>query len=134
MAITEKCDVYSFGVVALETLMGRHPVELLSTLLSPSSSASSFQHIMLNEILDIRLPPPNHRLERDVLLVAKMAFACLRPEPKSRPTMKWVSQGFLSQKKPTAKPLHAVSLWQLRNQEMHDIGENQIQSGNDACG
>ncbi|KAB1203931.1 hypothetical protein CJ030_MR8G020728 [Morella rubra] len=83
---------------------------------------------------DIRLPPPNHRLERDVLLVAKMAFACLRPEPKSRPTMKWVSQGFLSQKKPTAKPLHTVSLWQLRNQDMHDIGESQIQSGNDACG
>ena len=29
MAITEKCDVYSFGVMALETLMGRHPQEIL---------------------------------------------------------------------------------------------------------
>ena len=29
MVVTEKCNVYSFGVVALETLIGRHPTELL---------------------------------------------------------------------------------------------------------
>uniref|UniRef100_A0A2N9HYM3 non-specific serine/threonine protein kinase n=1 Tax=Fagus sylvatica TaxID=28930 RepID=A0A2N9HYM3_FAGSY len=55
MVVTEKCDVYSFGVVALEILMGKHPGELLSSLSSPSSS----QNVMLNEILDQRLPPPN---------------------------------------------------------------------------
>uniref|UniRef100_A0A2N9FT90 non-specific serine/threonine protein kinase n=1 Tax=Fagus sylvatica TaxID=28930 RepID=A0A2N9FT90_FAGSY len=57
MVVTEKCDVYSFGVVALEILMGKHPGELLSSLSSPSSS----QNVMLNEILDQRLPPPNRR-------------------------------------------------------------------------
>ncbi|RHN44229.1 putative protein kinase RLK-Pelle-LRR-XI-1 family [Medicago truncatula] len=30
MVVSEKCDVYSFGVVALETLMGRHPGDILS--------------------------------------------------------------------------------------------------------
>ncbi|KAG7964606.1 hypothetical protein I3843_09G178800 [Carya illinoinensis] len=54
MTVTKKCDVYSFGVVALEVLMGRHPGELLSSL-----SSSSSQNMMLNEILDQRLPPPN---------------------------------------------------------------------------
>ncbi|CAL5387461.1 unnamed protein product [Camellia sinensis] len=37
MVVTEKCDAYSFGVVALETIMGRHPGELLSSLESPSA-------------------------------------------------------------------------------------------------
>ncbi|KAJ7005619.1 hypothetical protein NC653_005051 [Populus alba x Populus x berolinensis] len=31
MLVTEKSDVYSFGVVALETLMGRHPGDFLSS-------------------------------------------------------------------------------------------------------
>ncbi|XP_034707992.1 MDIS1-interacting receptor like kinase 2-like [Vitis riparia] len=32
MVVTEKCDVYSFGVVALETMIGKHPGELITTL------------------------------------------------------------------------------------------------------
>ena len=110
MVVTEKCDVYSFGVVTLEILMGRHPGELLASL-------TSSQSVMLNEILDQRLPPPNQLVAQDVFLVAATSFACLHTQPKSRPTMKWVSQTFLSQKKPVMKPLHSVSLWQLRNQE-----------------
>ncbi|KAI7997781.1 putative leucine-rich repeat receptor-like protein kinase [Camellia lanceoleosa] len=47
MVVTEKCDVYSFGVVALETIMGRHPRELLSSLASPST-----QNLMLIDVLD----------------------------------------------------------------------------------
>ncbi|KAG6643052.1 hypothetical protein CIPAW_09G183200 [Carya illinoinensis] len=82
MIVTEKCDVYSFGVVALEVLMGRHPGELLSSL------SSSSQNMMLNEILDQRLPPPNRLIGQDILLVATIAFACLHTQPKSRPTMK----------------------------------------------
>ncbi|KAK9077703.1 hypothetical protein SSX86_006040 [Deinandra increscens subsp. villosa] len=37
MIVTEKCDVYSFGVVALETIGGKHPGELLSSLNSSNS-------------------------------------------------------------------------------------------------
>ncbi|KAK7856492.1 mdis1-interacting receptor like kinase 2, partial [Quercus suber] len=116
LVLTEKCDVYSFGVVALEILMGIHPGELLNTLSSSSASTSS-RNMMLNEILDQRLLPPNRIVARDIFFVATIAFACLCTKPKYRPTMNWVSQEFLSRKKPIAKPLHAVSLWQLKNQE-----------------
>ncbi|KAF5475986.1 hypothetical protein F2P56_007737 [Juglans regia] len=115
MIVTEKCDVYSFGVVVLEVLMGRHPGELLSPL-SSSSSSSSFQNMMLNEILDRRLPPPNRLIGQDILLIATIAFACLHTQPKSRPTMKCVSQEFLSRKKPNVIPLTTVPLLQLRKQ------------------
>ena len=36
LTVTTKCDVYSFGVVVLETMMGRHPAELISSLSEPS--------------------------------------------------------------------------------------------------
>ncbi|KAG6697145.1 hypothetical protein I3842_09G183900 [Carya illinoinensis] len=119
MTVTEKCDVYSFGVVALEVLMGRHPGELLSSL---SSSSSSSQNMMLNEILDQRLPPPNRLIGQDILLVATVAFACLHTQPKSRPTMKCVSQEFLSCKKLNVIPLTTVSLPQLRKQATYMAG------------
>ncbi|KAM4078599.1 hypothetical protein ACB094_09G050800 [Castanea mollissima] len=121
MKVTEKSDVYSFGVVALEILMGRHPGELLTSL-------SSSQSVMLNEILDKRLPPPNRLVAQDVFLVAAISFACLRAKPKSRPTMKSVSQEFLCHKKPKMNPLHAVSVWQLRNQETYMAGESETHS------
>ena len=38
MVVSEKCEVYGFGVVKLETIMGKHPKELL-TLLSSSPSS-----------------------------------------------------------------------------------------------
>ena len=123
MVVTEKCDVYSFGVVALEILMGIHPGELLTSL-----SSSSTQHVMLSEILDQRLPPPNPMVAQDIFFVALIAFACLRTKAKSRPTMKWVSQEFLSHRKPLANPLHIVSLWQLKNQETHMMGDSKTQS------
>ncbi|XP_042941700.1 MDIS1-interacting receptor like kinase 2-like isoform X1 [Carya illinoinensis] len=116
MIVTEKCDVYSFGVVALEVLMGRHPGELLSSL------SSSSQNMMLNEILDQRLPPPNRLIGQDILLVATIAFACLHTQPKSRPTMKCVSQEFLSHKKLNVIPLTTVSISQLRKQATYMVG------------
>ena len=123
MVVTKKCDVYSFGVVALEILMGIHPGELLTSL-----SSSSTQHVMLSEILDQRLPPPNPMVAQDIFFAALIAFACLRTKAKSRPTMKWVSQEFLSHRKPLANPLHTVSLWQLKNQETHMMGDSKTQS------
>ncbi|KAI8013059.1 MDIS1-interacting receptor like kinase 2 [Camellia lanceoleosa] len=87
MVVTKKCDVYSFGVVALETIMGRHPGELLSSLESPSAP-----NIMLADVLDPRLPlPTNPMVVWNIVLVARMAFACLRFVPRSRPTMLCVS-------------------------------------------
>ncbi|KAL7256720.1 hypothetical protein ACSBR1_010623 [Camellia fascicularis] len=111
MVVTEKCDAYSFGMVALETIMGRHPGELLSSLASRSAP-----NIMLTDVLDPRLPPPtNPVVVGNIVLVAMMAFACVRSEPRSRPTMQCVSQEFLSRMKTSVTPLQAISLLQLWN-------------------
>ncbi|KAK0589643.1 hypothetical protein LWI29_016710 [Acer saccharum] len=111
MIVTEKCDVYSFGVMSLETLMGRHPGELLSSL------ASSKNHdIMLMDILDRRLPPlVDQMVAQDVILVSSVAFACLHAKLKSRPSMHRVSQEFLACRTLMSKPLHEISIAQLRN-------------------
>ncbi|TYG52387.1 hypothetical protein ES288_D09G023700v1 [Gossypium darwinii] len=122
LVVTEKCDVYSFGVLTLEILMGKHPGELLSTILSSSTRVQNF---MLNEILDPRLSTPRSRkLTGDITFIAAIAFACLRPRPKARPTMKLVSQEFLHIKSPIALPLHEISLIKLKNHGMFMSNEN----------
>ncbi|KAK2449209.1 putative leucine-rich repeat receptor protein kinase [Trifolium repens] len=57
MVVSEKCDVYSFGVVTLETLMGRHPQEILSSL-----QLALNQSMKLCQVLDQRLPFPNNAM------------------------------------------------------------------------
>ncbi|KAI8533708.1 hypothetical protein RHMOL_Rhmol10G0030200 [Rhododendron molle] len=123
MVVTEKCDVYSFGVVALETIMGRHPGELLSSLTSPLS-----ENVMITDVLDSRLlPPTNPIVAGDIVLVATMAFACLDPKPKSRPSMLRLSQEFLSRRKSLAVPLRTVSLWNLWNRKMDFVHQSNEQ-------
>ncbi|XP_048323205.2 MDIS1-interacting receptor like kinase 2 [Ziziphus jujuba] len=109
---TEKCDVYSFGVVALETLMGKHPKEVLSSLSSPST-----QNLLLTEILDQRLTPPRSRLAvHSVVLVASIAFACLNANPRYRPTMEGVSKKFIDRCTPFADHcFHEISIGHLMN-------------------
>ncbi|KAL2337495.1 hypothetical protein Fmac_011941 [Flemingia macrophylla] len=68
--VTEKCDVYSFGVVALETLMGKHPGEIISAL-----SKSTTQNMLLKGLLDSRLPLPHSQKEaKDIMLVLSTSF------------------------------------------------------------
>ncbi|CAJ2668954.1 probable leucine-rich repeat receptor-like protein kinase At1g35710 [Trifolium pratense] len=113
MVVSEKCDVYSFGVVALETLMGRHPQELLSSL-----QLASTQNMKLCEVLDQRLPFPNNAMVLlDIIRVAVIAFACLNFNPSSRPTMKRVSQSFATELTPLTIPLSEISMQQLMSQE-----------------
>ncbi|KAF4390696.1 hypothetical protein G4B88_015586 [Cannabis sativa] len=131
MAITEKCDVYSFGVVVLETLMGRHPQELLSSLSLSSSSSSSTQNMLLMDILDKRLPrPASGVVARDVVLVAAIAFACLNVKPQCRPTMKHVSQQLLARKGLLSKGFASYSVGQLifSDKVFVDAGNDQIAS------
>ncbi|KAJ1419602.1 Tyrosine-protein kinase, active site [Sesbania bispinosa] len=113
MVVSEKCDVYSFGVVALETLVGRHPKEILSSLQSTSANG-----ITLCEILDKRLPLPNRTILLDIVHVAIVAFACLNHNPCSRPTMECVSHCFLTHPTPLSIPLQEISLLQLMSQEL----------------
>ncbi|KAI8032451.1 LRR receptor-like serine/threonine-protein kinase ERL2 [Camellia lanceoleosa] len=105
MVVTEKYDVYSFGVVALATIMGKHPGELISSLASLSA-----QNIMLSDVLDSHLPyPTNPTVLRNIVLAATLAFACVHSEPRSRPTMLFVSQELLVCKKTLATPFRALS-------------------------
>uniref|UniRef100_A0A2K2BBH7 non-specific serine/threonine protein kinase n=1 Tax=Populus trichocarpa TaxID=3694 RepID=A0A2K2BBH7_POPTR len=114
MVVTEKCDVYSFGVVALETLMGKHPGDILS---------SSARAMTLKEVLDPRLPPPTNEIViQNICIIASLAFSCLHSNPKSRPSMKFVSQEFLSPKRLLGGL--EISLLELRNLGLHtNVGE-----------
>ncbi|KAF5933557.1 hypothetical protein HYC85_029728 [Camellia sinensis] len=104
--VTEKSNVYSFGVVALETIMGKHPGELLSSL-----ALLSAQNIMLSDVLDSRLShPTNPTVVRNIVLAVTLAFTCVHSEPKSRPTMLFISQELLVCKKTLATPFRVISL------------------------
>ncbi|KAM4080307.1 hypothetical protein ACJW30_11G004900 [Castanea mollissima] len=117
MVVNEKCDVYSFSVVVLETIMGRHPGELISSLAS-----SSTQHIILKNVLDPRLSPHiNQTIAQSVVLVVTLALAGLCSNPKSRPTMKQVSQEFFVQRSQLPKPFAEISMQRLMNQEIYVI-------------
>lgn len=121
IAITEKSDIYSFGVVALETLMGKHPQEMLSSL-----SSSSTQNLSLPQLLDKRLGPPRSVSDlEDVVLVSTIAFACLHPNPKRRPTMKFVSEQFDSRRKrvSSAGCFNNISVRQLMNAQVYLDGQ-----------
>ena len=114
MAVTEKCDVYSFGVVALETLVGRHPEDILSSLQSTSTRS-----VKLCQVLNQRLPLPNNDIViRDIIHVAVVAFACLNVNPRSLPTMKRVSQSFVTELTPLSIPLSEISVQQLMSEEL----------------
>ncbi|KAF8013057.1 hypothetical protein BT93_I1046 [Corymbia citriodora subsp. variegata] len=110
LVINEKCDVYSFGVIAMETIMGEHPgniILMLSTLFQDD--------IMLHQILDPRLPiPRQNSVTRSIVLIVSLALACLSGDPKSRPTMKQVSEAFLAPKLALPEPFHSISLAQLQ--------------------
>ena len=93
MKVTEKSDVYSFGVLALEVIKGRHPGDQILSL----SVSLEKENIVLEEVLDPRLPHFTHQYEGEVITIIKLAIACLNTNPQSRPTMQIVSQ-MLSQR------------------------------------
>ncbi|KAM4094978.1 hypothetical protein ACB094_06G235100 [Castanea mollissima] len=116
MEVNEKCDVYSFGVVTLEVIMGKHPGDLISLLLSSSSSSattSTAHGILLKDMLDQRLEPPRNQVARMVVSVAKLAFACVETNPKSRPTMQQISRELSIERSPLLEMFGKITLGQL---------------------
>ena len=111
MEVNEKIDVYSFGVVALEVIMGKHPGDLISYLSTASLPAAD--PILLKDVLDQRLLPPNWQTENQVVFMVVVALACLHPIPHSRPTMKQVSERMSTLLPPLLKPLHQITIKEL---------------------
>ncbi|PIN23422.1 Serine/threonine protein kinase [Handroanthus impetiginosus] len=91
MKVTEKSDVYSFGVVALEVMMGRHPGELISSLLAKAALQND-PDTFLKDLLDQRLPLPTGQIAEEVVFVVTVALSCTRATPESRPHMRYVAQ------------------------------------------
>ncbi|KAI8019906.1 putative leucine-rich repeat receptor-like protein kinase [Camellia lanceoleosa] len=78
--VDARCDVYSFGLLTLELITGKHLGDLISSLSlssSFSSSTSTVHGILLKDVLDQRLLPPKNQVAEQVVMVAKLAFACL---------------------------------------------------------
>ncbi|KAK4387928.1 MDIS1-interacting receptor like kinase [Sesamum angolense] len=109
MIVNEKCDVYSFGVVALETMSGSYPGEFINSIARKSDASD----IILQDFMDKRLPPPaDTTVASDVIQIVSIALACLNPNPKSRPSMKQVSQELLvCRPSKSGGPLNTIPCW-----------------------
>ncbi|KAK9019795.1 hypothetical protein V6N11_054303 [Hibiscus sabdariffa] len=112
MRVDEKCDVYSFGVVTIEIFMGKHPGDLLSYL-SSSTPVPNDQQVLLKDVIDHRLSPPQSRAEKDVVTATKVAFACLNGNPQLRPTMQQVAEALSRQSLPLTSPFSAIKVGEL---------------------
>ena len=109
MVVTEKCDVYSFGMVVLETIMGMHPGELVTSL-----SSSSTQNTKLSDILDSRLSYPRRtQIANDIALIVSLALKCLHSNPQLRPSMQQVSSKLASAKS-FPQPIGEIPIQQLK--------------------
>ncbi|KAK7276523.1 hypothetical protein RIF29_17663 [Crotalaria pallida] len=114
MEVNEKCDVFSFGVLCLETIMGKHPGDLISSLFSSSAMHAAASNLLLKDVLDERLPQPVMPIAEEVILIAKLAFACLNESPSFRPTMEQVYNEFVMPKSPLVDdPFPIITLKQL---------------------
>jgi len=113
MEVNEKCDVYSFGVLALEIIMGKHPGDLISLFLSPSTRPMA-DKMLLIDVLDQRLQQVIEPIDEGVILITRLAFACLSQNPRSRPSMGQVCKMLAIGKSPLGgKQLHMIRLGQL---------------------
>jgi serine/threonine protein kinase len=98
MEVNEKCDVYSFGVLTLEIIFGKHPGDIVSTVLHSSGIYVTFDAMSLIDKLDQRLPHPTKDIENEVLSIIRIAIHCLTESPHSRPTMDQVCKEIVMSK------------------------------------
>ncbi|XP_047974142.1 MDIS1-interacting receptor like kinase 2-like [Salvia hispanica] len=119
MVVTEKCDVYSFGVLALEVMFGDHPGDIISSMMTMKRSTQFAQNMMVQQLLDKRLPSPEEdvRLSMEVVGVVKTALKCISCDPKLRLYMKEVSQELAKHPPWLTMPFRSVSVLHLMHSD-----------------
>ncbi|KAL8143025.1 hypothetical protein V2J09_016057 [Rumex salicifolius] len=89
--VNPRCDVYSFEVVTLEIIMGKHPGELLYSLLS-SSPMTNHQDLLNSDLLDDRPCPPDRQVSAGLGLAVRIGLLCTNCKPESRPSMRQLAK------------------------------------------
>ena len=120
MEVNVKLDVYSFGILTFEVLMGKHPRILISFFSSSCSSSfsslpSTFHGILLKDVLDNRLPPPEDQMVEEIVVPTKLALACINTNPHLRPSMRQVYVELSKQRPSFESLLYTITLSQLLN-------------------
>ncbi|CAN4081187.1 unnamed protein product [Withania somnifera] len=112
MKVNEKSDIYSFGVLSLEVILGHHPGDILPAIssFSPSSSADG---TLLKDLIDKRPQAPGKQEVEELMMITKLAFACLCQSPLARPTMKQVCASLSKENSPSEGLFSTVTLGQL---------------------
>ncbi|MED6182763.1 hypothetical protein PIB30_031765 [Stylosanthes scabra] len=116
MEVTEKSDVYSFGVLCLEIIMGKHPGDLINSLLSTSTTLMSC-NVLLVEVIDERARNPEESDVGDIMMIMKLAMNCLSHNPEFRPSMHQVSKELMMGKLPFANDQFPMITIAQLNQE-----------------
>lgn len=114
MVVTEKCDVYSFGVLALEIMFGDHPGDFISSTMMKRSTQFG-ENLMVQQLLDKRVASPDEdvKVSRELIGVVKTALKCISTDPKSRPSMKEVSQELAARPPRLLRPFRSISVLHL---------------------
>lgn len=95
MRITAAGNVYSFGVVLLELLTGK-PAVSGGTELAKWVSSNSVHQNKWDQILDFSVSKTSLAVRNQMLLVLKVALACVNVSPDARPKMKSVLRMLLN--------------------------------------
>ncbi|PIA33995.1 hypothetical protein AQUCO_03900107v1 [Aquilegia coerulea] len=117
MRLTEKGDVHSFGVLTFEVIMGNHSHEFITTFARKLSSSGA-ANVLLIDTLDKRLEPPNVEILKEVVLVVKFAFACLKTRPESRPTMDSISHELLTCRLSVGESVYMMTVGKLLSEDV----------------
>ncbi|XXG89756.1 hypothetical protein AAC387_Pa12g1684 [Persea americana] len=84
------------------------PGELIYSL-----SMSHDRNLLLKDVLDQHLPPPEDDVANEVILLMVFALACLQEHPQSRPTMRHVSEKLSDRMPPFPVSFNTITLSQL---------------------
>ncbi|CAL9232590.1 unnamed protein product [Arabidopsis halleri] len=92
--LTEKSDVYSFGVLLVELLTGRRPIELSRGQKERITIRWAIKKFTSGDTISVLDPKLEQNPANSLALekVLEMAFHCLAPHRRSRPSMKKCSE------------------------------------------